>query len=88
MTALVAVPAYTLAPSYPWIGIVAGIAIVWGTDLLVKFAISRPEVPSETLAACLVTGICATLLWVALVLVRYAVRFVAAVFAVGASAIR
>ena len=84
MTALVAVPAYTLAPGYPWIGI----AIVCGTDLLVKFAISRPEVPSEALAACLVTGICATLLWVILVLGRYAVRFVAAVFAVVASAIR
>lgn len=88
VTALVAVPAYTLAPDYPWIGIVAGVAIVWGTDLLVKFAISRPEVPNEAFAACLVTGICATLLWVVLVLVRYAVRFVAAGFAVVASAIR
>ena len=88
LIALVAVPVYTIAPDYVWIGIVAGVVIAWGVDLLVKFAISRPDVPNEAFAACLVTGICAAAMWVVLLLVRYALRFVVALFAIGASANR
>ena len=88
LVGLVTVPCYLIAPEHTWVGLGVGVVIAWGTDLLARAAMSRPDVPNEAFAACLVTGICAALLWLVLVLVRHALRFVAALFGIGASAHR